>query len=411
MSIVENIKLGLIELQNHKLRSFLTTLGVIFGVGAVISMVAIGAGAQEEVLKQIKLLGTHNIRARSEKLFGIDALDAERKGVRGLTIADAESIQEVCGDLITNIALLKSLDVKVYHENRILQANVISTTPEYPEITGWEMQEKRFLLTMDIKNATMTCVIGSEVKDTMFPLQDAAGKKIRIGRWQFTVVGVLSRQPERGESQGVIVTNPNNSVYIPLSVGLKRILGTGANETLDEIVIKAREDVNLQEIATVVHDIILERHRNIKDFEIIIPEELLRRQIMTQRIFTQVMTAIALISLIVGGIGIMNIMLATVTQRTREIGIRRAIGATKRDILSQFIVESIIISLAGGILGVALGIVFARGISLYAGWSTIISPLAIAVSFVVAALTGLIFGLYPSIKAANLDPIEALRYE
>lgn len=411
MSIVENIKLGLIELRNHKLRSFLTTLGVIFGVGAVISMVAIGAGAKEEVLKQIQLLGTHNVRVRAVKLYGLDALDAQRKGIRGITTDDAQALATIIPDLISHIALVKTIDTKLYHENRILTAAIVGVTPSYPEITGWQTREGRFINDLDIEQASLNCVIGSQVKETMFPLEKAEGKKIRLGRWMVTVIGVLEQQPGGSESAGVIISNPNNTVYIPLSTGLKRILVTGLAEELDEMIIKARDGVNLHELANVINEIVLKRHRNIQDFEIIIPEELLRQQMMTQRIFTQVMTAIALISLIVGGIGIMNIMLATVTQRTREVGIRRAIGATKQDILSQFIVESVIISLAGGILGIALGIAFARGISLYAGWSTIISPVAIIISFLVAALTGLIFGLYPSIKAANLDPIEALRYE
>ena len=411
MTVFENVKLGLIELRNHKLRSFLTTLGVIFGVGAVISMVAIGAGAQEEVLKQIKLLGTSNIRIRAVELFGIDALDAQRKGIRGLTTDDADAIRAVCGDMVTHIALVKKADLKVYHQNRILPVTVLGVSPEYPDIAGWSLSGGRFLHYYDIENASMNCVIGQQVKETMFPLEEALTREVQAGRWLFNVVGVLDRQPSGGEQSGKETINPNNTVYIPVNVALKRILATGLEEKLDEIIIKVREGENLQDLAAVVQNLILSRHRQVQDFEIMIPEELLRQQMMTQRIFTQVMTAIALISLIVGGIGIMNIMLATVTQRTREIGIRRAIGATKRDILSQFIVESIIISLSGGLLGILLGVFFANAISMYTGWSTIISPVAIAISFFVAALTGLVFGMYPSIKAANLDPIEALRYE
>ena len=411
MSIIENVKLGLIELRNHKLRSFLTTLGVIFGVGAVITMVAIGAGAKEKVLSQIKLLGTHNIRVRAVKLYGLDALDAQRKGVHGLTTDDVHKIAAILKDFITHIALAKNVNVKLYHENRILPATVLGVTADYPAIAGWRLASGNFIHPLADERAACVCVIGNKIKESMFPLKDAVGERIRLGRWLFSIVGVLEHQSVGSESAGTGVANPNNTVYIPLNVALKRILATGLNEQLDEIVIKVREECDLQEIANIVNNIMLRTHRGVKDFEIIIPEELMRQQMMTQRIFTQVMTAIALISLIVGGIGIMNIMLTTVTQRTREIGIRRAIGATKRDILAQFIVESIIISLAGGVLGIILGIAFAKGISLYAGWQTIISPVAIIISFFVAALTGLVFGLYPSVKAANLDPIEALRYE
>lgn len=408
---MENIKLGLIELRNHKLRSFLTTLGVIFGVGAVISMVAIGAGAKEKVLSQIKLLGTHNIRIRAVALYGVDAIDAQRKGIHGLTTDDARKLHSVLKDYVTHIALVKNVDVKLYHENRVLPATVLGVTSDYPAIAGWRLASGNFIHDLANERAAFVCVIGDKIKETMFPLKDAIGEQIRLGRWLFSVIGVLEHQSIGGESTSTGVADPNNTVYIPLNVALKRILATKLDERLDEIVLKVREEHDLQEVANIVNNIMTKLHRGIKDFEIIIPEELMRQQMMTQRIFTQVMTAIALISLIVGGIGIMNIMLTTVTQRTREIGIRRAIGATKRDILAQFIVESIIISLAGGILGVILGIAFAKGISLYAGWETIISPVAIIISFFVAAMTGLIFGLYPSIKAANLDPIEALRYE
>ncbi len=401
----------MIELRNHKLRSFLTTLGVIFGVGAVISMVAIGAGAREEVLNQIKLLGTNNIRVRAVTLFGLDAINAQRKGVKGLTTGDAENLKHILQNEITHVALLKNVNIKVYHENRILPVNAVGVTSDYAEILGWSMTEGHFIHEIDIERSLPNCVLGSQVKDTIFPLESGVGQTIRIGRWLFTTIGVLSQQPSGGETTGVGIGNPNTTVYLPLTVVLKKILATGLNENLDEIILKVREGGDLQEIANISRDALLKLHRGVEDFEIVIPEELLKQQMMTQRIFRQVMTAIALISLVVGGIGIMNIMLATVTQRTREIGIRRAIGATKRDILFQFIVESIIISLSGGILGVILGIAFAKGISLYAGWKTIISMVAIIVSFLVAAMTGLIFGLYPSVKAANLDPIEALRYE
>jgi putative ABC transport system permease protein len=411
MRLGESVQIGLKEISSRKLRSFLTMLGVIFGVAAVVSMVAIGSGAREEALRQIKLLGTNNIRIRALALEGMLKAEAMRKSPFGLTLADAESLKDIVPN-ITNVAVAKKIDAKVFNNNQIITAEVVGTLPDYPEVVGFGVQEGRFINNIDLDESKMVCVIGNDIKESVFGLEEPLNKTLRIGFKWFTVVGVMERKSVSSAKVGMIdVGNLNQKVYIPISTGLKRYQADRRYENLDEISVKVRDGANLQETANVIERVIKRRHNDIEDFEILIPEELLRQSQRTQRIFTIVLTAIAGISLIVGGIGIMNIMLATVTQRTREIGVRRAIGATKRDILSQFIIESLVISLMGGFIGIFIGVALANLISNYAGWKTIVSAASIIVSFSVAAATGLLFGIYPAMKAAQLDPIEALRYE
>lgn len=410
MFITANIKIGMKEIWSHKLRSFLTMLGVIFGVAAVVSMVAIAEGAKEESLRQIRLLGTNNIRIRKQELKGIEKTKALRKAPDGLTRADAAAIQEILPDVI-NTAVTRSINARLLYKNEIPPSTVIGVTPGYPEVVGHAVQEGRFISDMDIKEAKQVCAIGQEIKNRLFALEDPLGKQIRLEGQIFTVIGVMEKKSSDGGVGSLKLGNLNQNIYIPITTSFQRFGLDERSEQLDEISLKVREGADLQELAHVVKRVLLRRHNDVEDFEIVIPEELLRQSQKTQRIFAIVLTAIAGISLIVGGIGIMNIMLATVTQRTREIGIRRAIGATQRHILFQFMIESLTLSLVGGFIGIFAGVGMAKAIAIYAEWKTPISIVSIIVSFSVAAITGLIFGLYPSTKAAKLDPIEALRYE
>ncbi len=410
MFIVANLKIGLKEIWTHKLRSFLTMLGVIFGVAAVVAMVAIADGAKEEALRQIRLLGTNNIRIRAQTLQGIERTRALRKSPYGLTRADAGALKKILSD-VTNVAVTRAVSVRLIYKNEIPPSTVVGVSNEYPRVVGFYVQRKRFINSLDERDAKQVCVIGQEIKNRIFPLEDAVDKCIRLEGQLFTVVGVMEKKSKSGGIGALKVGNLNQNIYIPITTALKRFGFDQRAERLDEIALKVREGADLQEVAYVAKRILMRRHNDVEDFEIVIPEELLKQSQRTQRIFTIVLTAIAGISLIVGGIGIMNIMLATVTQRTREIGIRRAIGATQRHILVQFIIESLTLSLIGGFIGIFVGVGMARLISIYAHWSTPISIISIIISFTMAAAIGLIFGIYPSTKAARLDPIEALRYE
>ncbi|MCX6998904.1 MAG: ABC transporter permease [Candidatus Sumerlaeota bacterium] len=410
MFVTANLKIGMKEIWSHKLRSFLTMLGVIFGVAAVVAMVAIAEGAKEEALRQIRLLGTNNIRIRKQELKGIERTRAMRKSPDGLTRADAASLREILAD-VTNIAVSRTVSARLLYKNEIPPCTVVGVSPGYPEVVGHAVQEGRFISDLDEKETKQVCAIGQEIKNRLFPLEEPLNRQVRLEGQLFTVIGVMEKKSSDGGIGSLKLGNLNQNIYIPITTAFKRFGQDERAEQLDEISLKLLEGADLQELAHVVKRILLRRHNDVEDFEIVIPEELLRQSQRTQRIFTIVLTAIAGISLIVGGIGIMNIMLATVTQRTREIGIRRAIGATERHILLQFLIESLTLSLVGGFIGIFAGVGMAKAIALYAQWKTPISILSIIVSFSVAAITGLGFGLYPSMKAAHLDPIEALRYE
>lgn len=411
MNFTESISIGIKELGAHKLRSFLTMLGVIFGVAAVVSMVSIGAGAREEALNQIKLLGINNIWITVRQLSGLEYNDALKKSPRGLTTDDVMSIKGMITD-VKSIAAVKNVEGRVVYQNEDASAKVSCSTPEMREIMGVEMGEGRFLNQEDIDENRRVCVIGAEIKGKFFPIESAINKQIKIKDMWFTVIGDMKEKlTGSGVSDPLGVGNFNTYVFIPLNNAFFRFGEDRKYQKLDAIAVTLRDTNTIQESANLIKKIVLRRHNNVEDFKIIVPEELIKQSQRTQRIFNIVMSAIAGISLIVGGIGIMNIMLATVTQRTREIGIRRAIGATKLDILRQFLIESLVISLLGGLVGIMLGYGFAKVITYYAGWNTIVSVKSILISFIVSAMTGLIFGLYPSFKAAELDPIVALRYE
>ncbi|MBN1902253.1 ABC transporter permease [Candidatus Sumerlaeota bacterium] len=410
MLITGNLKIGFKEIWTHKLRSFLTMLGVIFGVAAVVAMVAIAEGAKEESLRQIRLLGTNNIRIKRLALEGMDRTEAMRKAQYGLTQKDAESLKRILSD-ITNVAVSKTVKARLIYKNEIPPSTVMAVSPDYPQVVSHYVASGRFINELDIEESRQVCVIGQEIKNRLFPIEEALGKEIRLESQIYTIVGLMERKSGSGGIGPLKVGNLNQNIYIPLTTAFKRFGLDERAEDLDEISLKIREGADLQEVAYIADRILKRRHNDVEDYEIVIPAELLEQSQRTQRIFTIVLTAIAGISLLVGGIGIMNIMLATVTQRTREIGIRRAIGATQTHILYQFIIESLTLSLLGGFIGIFAGIGMAKMISLYANWKTPISATPIIVSFSVAAIIGLAFGLYPSTKAARLDPIEALRYE
>jgi putative ABC transport system permease protein len=258
--------------------------------------------------------------------------------------------------------------------------------------------------------AVQRCIIGNNLAKILFALEPPLGKSIQLGRQKYEVVGVMEHRPA-GDDEGGKRKSPNLTVYIPMQTGLHRLVALNEPDDLDEIAVQLQPESDLEELKQVMERILKRRHNNVVDYSFVIPELLLKQKQATQRIFSVVLLFIAGLSLLVGGIGIMNIMLATVTQRTKEIGIRRAIGATQNDILVQFLVEALLICLIGGVVGIGVGWGLSQAAQFYAGWSTIINIPAVIVAITVASATGLIFGLYPSLQAAKLDPIEALRHE
>jgi putative ABC transport system permease protein len=256
------------------------------------------------------------------------------------------------------------------------------------------------------------CVIGADVEHDLFGQGNAINRRIRIEDSWFTVVGVMQQKKVRKTGQNVIaVRDINKDIYIPIGTALKRFTDADRPDMVDEIAVRVDDEDQVMPIADVLKRLLARTHHAAKDYEIVIPAELLAQSQRTQRLFNVIMGSIAAISLLVGGIGIMNIMLASVTERTREIGIRRAVGASRSDVLSQFLNETVLVSVAGGLVGIVLGVIMAKVINLFAGWETVISLAGVVVAFGISAGVGIVFGLYPARKAAELDPIDALRYE
>ncbi len=394
----------------HKLRSFLSVLGIVFGIGAIIAMLAIGAGAKQELLEQISLLGTNTItiKAVAPSEEPLERGDAQRS--EGLTEGDVERIAQV-SPFIQAIAPAHLLTLPTQYQQQTAQADIVGTTPAYRQSGNLSLHSGRFLTETDLADASQVCVIGDDVRQALFAFQPPLGELIKIRNEWFQVVGVLgNRQLDPTKQAMIRMRNVNRQVIIPLSTSA--MFGqTQERHRIEEIAIRVDDARNVDAAARLIRAALTRLHHGAQDYELIIPRELLRQSQQTQRVFNVVMGSIAGISLLVGGIGIMNIMLATVTERTREIGIRRAIGASQRMILLQFLIETLTLTLVGGILGIALGVGGAWLITAFARWRTVIAFDTILIACGVSAVIGLIFGLYPASQAARKHPIAALRYE
>lgn len=411
MEYREYLHIGFKSIKQHKLRSFLTMLGVIFGVAAVIAMMSIAGGARKAALEQIRLLGTNNIRIQHLELTGDKQAEAEYRGSTGLALSDVSLLERIVPG-VEAVAPLKFLDVEVFYSDKKSSGRIVGTNSAYGRVVNFYPDEGRFLSDLDVLQAKKVCVLGPEVAAELFKLQNPIGEKVRIDDSWYTVVGVMESKKVRQDNATVIkVRNVNRDIYVPISAVFHRLGGEELYDRLDEITARIAEQDNVIPASRLIERVLLRSHKRVKDFEIVIPRELLAQAQKTQRIFNIVMGAIAAISLLVGGIGIMNIMLATVTERIREIGIRRAIGASERDIMLQFLNETVVISVSGGVVGIILGGLMAQGITLFAGWDTVISLLAVVFAFGISVAVGIIFGLYPARKAARMDPIQALRTE
>lgn len=415
MDLHETFSLSVVGLLSHKLRTVLTMLGIIFGVAAVIAMLSIGEGAKQESLEQIRQMGISNIIVqhwdRDENGEDEEASSDQNRS-QGLTRDDAQAIEEIV-PMAEYVTPQRELQTKTQAGSNTFRTMLVGTTPEYLTVLDASVAAGVFFTTEDLLEARRVCVLGSDAKRALFFFDDPLGGRIKIRNHWFTVIGVLEDKGAAGGKIGGVleVRNTDEDIYVPLTAMLRRFHWEPGEAELTQITVKVGDPDRLNEAAQIIRSIIGRRHRGVEDFKIAIPEELLRQSQRTQQIFNVVMGCIAGISLVVGGIGIMNIMLASVLERTREIGIRRALGARRRDILAQFLVESLLVSLIGGLIGVFLGYAIPELITLYAGWRTIVPAWTIALAFGVSATVGIGFGIYPARQAARLNPIDALRYE
>jgi putative ABC transport system permease protein len=434
MGLFDALRAGIMELVAHKMRSFLTMLGIIFGVAAVIAMVSISEGARYEALEQIRLMGVDVIHIRRRSLSGDALMEARKKSPQGLSYADSEAIREVC-----SFARLVVPVCRVFGEIEVpgapVHASLYGVVPGYQEVNRFRVAAGRFVDDVDVARRARVCVLGDDLKNRLFRFQDPIGQYVRLANTNFRVIGVMEERVIPSGKAIVSLRDMNQDIYLPITVALEDFqlyseqaipLNNASiftlfrqmmnrpplrDRSITEVAIEVASADQTVAAAEAVKRVIERRHAGLADFEVVIPAELIKQSQQAQVIFNIVMGAIAGISLLVGGIGIMNIMLATVTQRTREIGIRRAIGAKRADVLLQFLIEAVLVTLIGGALGVVAGIEGAKAVSAYAQWKTIVSVQAVQLAFLVSVATGIIFGLYPALQAARTDPITALRYE
>lgn len=411
MNLGEAFRSSLSNLATHRLRSALTMLGVVFGVGAVIAMLSIGAGAESQAQTMIERLGSRNVLIRAVKLSDDQQREVREKSL-GVSLRDAEAIPEAVPG-VAAVAPVVELDAaSILAGTSTTEADVYGVTPLHRSMRNLRLEAGRFIDALDMQDHAQVCVIGEGVRQALFGFETGLGQWLKIDDVWLRVVGLLEPEAAGEESfQGVAVGGSAEVIYLPLSTASKKFDHDPLASPLSEIVVQLERGTSGRSAARAVDGLLERLHAGEKDYELVVPEALLAQSRKTQRLFNIVMGCIAGISLLVGGIGIMNIMLASVLERTREIGIRRAVGARRRDVLVQFIVESFSISAFGGLAGILMGVVIARVVAASAGWPTVVTPASIIVATGVAVGVGLASGIYPARRAAQLDPIEALRYE
>lgn len=441
---MNNLTIALDSLVANRLRSFLTALGIIFGVGAVIAMLAIGRGAKEEIMNQMKLVGVNNIvikpaEIKKEEDEGgqkpkAQESDDKTKFSKGLSLQDAHSIQRMLST-VDAISPEMFIEHDVIYNGKSKRLKMVGVEPAFFSLNNIGLSQGKMFNETQLTGGEGVCIIGAGVKRKFFISEDPIGKSLKCGAQWLKVIAVTDEKLiSSATKENLGIRDYNMDIYVPIQTTLVRYKnpairiehrswfeddggnnnndGGSSNPThqLDQLIVKVHQPEQLTESAGIISRMLKRRHSDVMDFEVTIPEQLLKQQQKTKDVFNIVLSAIAGISLLVGGIGIMNIMLASVLERTKEIGIRMALGAQKRDIVMQFLFEAVLISLCGGVIGILLGVLGAYIVDKVADIKTIISAISILLSFVLASSVGLIFGISPARKAANQNPIECLRH-
>jgi putative ABC transport system permease protein len=391
-------------LSANKLRAFLTTLGVVIGVGAVIIAIAIGQGSRAAVAASIQRLGTNVLtvypgqQRQGGVSFGLGSTNT-------MTLADAAAILKDCPS-IDRVSPQVNKNAQVVYEDKNTSTTIYGTGQDYPIISNHPIQMGRYLDAQDVTSYRRVAILGSDVDQTLFGTADPVGKRISIQGQNFQVIGLLSQKGGQG------FRNPDDGVYVPVTTAMRRLFGM---ITVGTITFQARSDIVMERAQDEITTVMMRQHRlgpdDPPDFLIFNQADVMAAQNAQQDTFSSLITYLAIVSLLVGGIGIMNIMLVSVTERTREIGVRKAIGAKRSDILTQFLLEALLLSLVGGLLGVAVGVGGAELVQIKNGWTIVLTPQTIIMAFSFSAFVGVFFGFYPALKASNMNPIDALRYE
>ncbi|MDG5799735.1 ABC transporter permease [Marinilabiliaceae bacterium ANBcel2] len=433
---IHNVIIAVEAILANKMKSLLTALGIMFGVAAVISMLAIGTGAQQEVLEQIRLVGVNNIIVTPSDLAVDGSSSGESRFSPGLTLLDAEAIESSIPS-VSRVSPVISLNYHAVLDGRSYPVSLDGVSSDYFDLLNINLVDGKIFNEEQSEGGFPVCVIGDNIRNRFFSTEDPIGKYIKAGDTWLKVVGLIERRDFTASASDELgISSTDNKIFVPVKTMLMRFRDrsridsevlesiargggsdsgnnngvTTAEDQLDKIVVQVDETEHLSVTADIIQRLLLRRHSEIYDFEVTVPELLLKQQQRTNDIFNIVLGAIASISLIVGGIGIMNIMLASVWERIREIGTRQAIGASRKDIIVQFLSESTLISVTGGMIGIVLGIILAQLIETMAEIQTIVTLFSVVIAFGVSATVGIVFGYIPAKRAANQDPVESLRH-
>lgn len=408
INVPSTFRISLRALRVNKMRSALTMLGIIIGVGAVIAMLAVGTGASKKISEQIASMGSNLLII----LPGSTTSGGVRMGAgtqSTLTLGDADAILKE-SSAVAEVAPVHNGVAQVVFGNQNWSTGVVGTTPSMLEVRDWPLSSGRSFTQQDVKSATKVCLLGQTVVDNLFGSIDPIGQVVRIKKIPFTVVGVLETKGQSAQGQ-----DQDDTIYVPVTTAQKKLFGTSFPGMVRTMMVKAKSAEDLGPAEKQINELLRQRHhlgpKQDNDFTVRNLTQIMQAAEQSTRVMTLLLGAIASVSLLVGGIGIMNIMLVSVTERTREIGIRMAVGAKTWDIRLQFIIEALTLSLIGGIIGIILGVSGSKILSSLAGWTTIVSPLSIVLAFGFSGLVGIFFGFYPAYKASNLNPIDALRFE